>query len=229
MRKKVRRAIELIRGDIGAAFERDPAARSVAEVVLCYPGFHAVVFHRVAHFLWRKNRKLLARWISHVSRFLTGIEIHPGAQIGERFFIDHGMGVVIGETTIIGRNCTLYQGVTLGGTSLEKGKRHPTLGDNVLVGVGAKVLGPFTIGSGSKVGAGSVVISDVPPNATAVGVPAKVVAQRGPEGKPRVDLDHHLVPDPYAQAIEALHSRVRVLEEALEAERLGAERRRESP
>ncbi|RTL53070.1 MAG: serine O-acetyltransferase [Rhodocyclaceae bacterium] len=164
-----------LREDIASVFERDPAARSTWEVLTCYPGLHALMFHRVAHYLWQQRLRWLARWISHWGRWLTGIEIHPGATIGRRFFIDHGMGVVIGETALIGDDCTLYHGVTLGGTSWAKGKRHPTLEDGVVIGAGAKVLGPITVGRGGKVGSNAVVVKDVPPGATAVGIPARIV------------------------------------------------------
>src|SRR3954468_8105643 len=164
-----------IREDIQCVFERDPAARSVWEVLTCYPGFHALTLHRVAHRLWRWDLRWLARLGSHITRFLTGIEIHPGAVIGRRVFIDHGMGVVIGETAEIGDHCTIYQGVTLGGTSLERKKRHPTLESNVVVGAGAKVLGPFTVGAGARIGSNSVVLKAVPPGATAVGIPARII------------------------------------------------------
>lgn len=166
---------ERLKSDIRCVLERDPAARSGFEVFLCYPGFHAVRSHRTAHFLHTHGMKMLARCVSQLSRFFTGIEIHPGAIIGERLFIDHGMGVVIGETTEIGDHCTLYQNVTLGGTGKDHGKRHPTLGNNVLVGAGAKVLGPFKVGDNARVAAGAVVLDEVPPDATAVGVPARVV------------------------------------------------------
>src|SRR5216117_3705128 len=164
-----------IREDIQCVFERDPAARNVWEVLTCYPGFHALQLHRVSHTLWRIRLRWMARFMSHVTRFLTGIEIHPGAQIGRRVFIDHGMGVVIGETAEIGEDCTLYHGVTLGGVSWNQGKRHPTLGKGVVVGAGAKILGPFVVGDGAKVGSNSVVVKAVPPGATVVGIPARVV------------------------------------------------------
>ncbi|NBS65873.1 MAG: serine O-acetyltransferase [Betaproteobacteria bacterium] len=167
---------ERLRDDIAAVRERDPAARSTLEVCLCYPGIHALAFHRLANRLWRARWTTAARWVSHLSRFLTGIEIHPGATIGRRVFIDHGMGVVIGETADIGDDCTIYQGVTLGGTSLVRGsKRHPTLAAGVVVGAGAKVLGPFTVGEGARIGSNSVVVKEVPPGATAVGIPARVI------------------------------------------------------
>jgi serine O-acetyltransferase len=164
-----------IREEICVVFDRDPAARSAWEVITCYPGFHALLFHRLSHRLWGWGLKWLARFVSHIGRWLTGIEIHPGATIGRRFFIDHGMGVVIGETALIGDDCTLYHGVTLGGTSWNKGKRHPTLGKGVVVGAGAKILGPVTIGDGAKVGSNAVVVKDVPARATAVGIPARIL------------------------------------------------------
>ena len=161
--------------EIAVVFERDPAARNAWEVITCYPGFHALLVHRLAHSLWRARLRWLARVVSHCGRFLTGIEIHPGAQIGRRFFIDHGMGVVIGETAEIGDDCTLYHGVTLGGTSWHKGKRHPTLGNGVVLGAGAKVLGPITIGDGARIGSNAVVVKNVPPGATAIGIPARII------------------------------------------------------
>jgi len=164
-----------IREDIACVFERDPAARSTWEVITCYPGFHALLIHRLAHGLWQARMHWLGRLVSHLSRFLTGIEIHPGAKIGRRVFIDHGMGVVIGETAELGDDCTLYHGVTLGGTSWNKGKRHPTLQRGVVIGAGAKVLGPIVIGDGAKIGSNAVVVKDVPPGATALGIPARVI------------------------------------------------------
>lgn len=164
-----------LREDIAVVFERDPAARNTWEVITCYPGFHATLLHRLAHFLWGVGLKWFGRMVSHVGRWLTGIEIHPGAVVGRRFFIDHGMGVVIGETAEIGDDCTLYHGVTLGGTTWNKGKRHPTLGKNVVVGAGAKILGPIVVGDGAKVGSNAVVVKDVPPGATAIGIPARIV------------------------------------------------------
>src|ERR1019366_7080541 len=167
-----------LREDIAVVFERDPAARTTWEVLTCYPGLHALVSHRaVTHPLWTGGARWLGRWLSHWGRFLTGIEIHPGARIGRRFFIDHGMGVVIGETAEIGDDCTLYHGVTLGGTSWNKGKRHPTLGNGVVLGAGAKILGPITIGDRARVGSNAVVVKDVPPGATAIGIPARIIAE----------------------------------------------------
>src|SRR5271165_4542385 len=167
-----------LREDIAVVFDRDPAARTTWEVLTCYPGLHALTWHRwLPHPLWRSGWRWLARWLSHWSRWLTGIEIHPGATIGRRFFIDHGMGVVIGETAEIGDDCTLYHGVTLGGTSWNHGKRHPTLGRGVVIGAGAKVLGPIMVGDGAKIGSNAVVVRDVPPGATAVGIPARIIAE----------------------------------------------------
>jgi len=202
---------------------RDPAAKSALEVILCYPGFHAVVMHRVAHFFYRHGWFLTARLISQFTRFLTAIEIHPGAKVSEGLFIDHGGGVVIGETAEIGKNVTIYQGVTLGGTGKEKEKRHPTIGDNVVISTGAKVLGSFTVGENSRIGAGSVVLKSVPPNSTVVGVPGKVVARNGQKlalaDEADIDLRHDLLPDPVAEmmtnmqtSIEMLEKRVRMLE-----------------
>lgn len=196
-----------IRQDFKAVKERDPAARSTLEVLLCYPGLHALINHRVANSLYRRRLVLLPRIISHLSRFFTGIEIHPGAEIGPGFFIDHGMGVVIGETTEIGSNVTIFQGVTLGGTGKEQGKRHPTIGDNVVIGTGAKVLGPVVIGENSRVGAGSVVLSSAPPNSTVVGIPARVVYYNG-EKVPSINLNHSDMPDPVAEALRNLQEQV---------------------
>ena len=202
---------ELLKSDIRCVLERDPAARSGFEVFLCYPGFHAVRNHRTAHYLHTHGMKLLARCVSQLSRFFTGIEIHPGAVIGERLFIDHGMGVVIGETTVIGDNVTLYQGVTLGGTGKETGKRHPNIGNNVMVAAGARVLGPITVGDYAKIGAGAVVLKDVPPYATVVGVPGHVVKIKGcphtQDGTPACTpgaADCSAVPDcPTIKAVES--------------------------
>lgn len=196
-----------IREQIDTIFREDPAAKSVIEIFLCYPGFHAILAHRTAHQLYRWRVPFLPRFISQISRFLTQIEIHPGATIGRRFFIDHGSGVVIGETTIVGDDVLLYQGVTLGGTGGERGKRHPTLGNRVVVGTGAKVLGNITIGDNVKIGAGSVVVHNVPDNSTVVGVPGRVVRVR-PEGH----LEHGRLPDPEGQAIDDLARRVAELE-----------------
>ncbi len=210
---------EQIKEDIQAVFERDPAVRSKWDVVFAYPGFHAVLFHRLAHWLWSRRWMTLARVVSHLSRFLTGIEIHPGARIGRRLFIDHGMGVVIGETAEIGNDVTLYQGVSLAGTSLEKGKRHPTLEDWVLIGAGAAVLGPITIGRHSRIGAGSVVVNSVPAHSTVVGIPGKIVKGGGlhqPSGKPIIDLDHANLPDPVMRALSTLLEHVEKLEHRLE-------------
>ena len=209
---------ETIREDIRTVFERDPAARSLWEVILCYPGLHALWFHRIAHWFWKRKMVVLARFISHISRFLTGIEIHPGAKIGRRFFIDHGMGVVIGETSEIGDDVLMYQGAVLGGVSLEKKKRHPTIKDHVVIGAGAKILGNITVGEWSKIGAGSVVIRDVPPFSTVVGVPGRVIRERG---KPVIDLHHERLPDPVVEAIRNLEERVRKLEENLLVETAG--------
>lgn len=197
--------------DIQAVLDRDPAARSALEVVLCYPSFHAVRSHRFANYFYTHNMKLLARVISQNARKRTGIEIHPGAQIGEGLFIDHGMGVVIGETAQIGNNVTLYQGVTLGGTGKDKGKRHPTIGNNVMIGTGAKVLGPFTVGDNSKIGAGAVVLSEVPPNCTVVGNPGRVV-KKGDQRVEEIDLDQVNLPDPVQERMAALFNQLEEIE-----------------
>lgn len=201
--------------DLRAPLERDPAVRGWLDVVLSYPGFHAITAYRITHALHRAGIPLLPRWLAHVARFLTGIEIHPGARIGQSFFIDHGMGVVIGETVEVGNNCTIYQGVTLGGTSLSHGKRHPTLCDNVTVGVGAAVLGAITLGDNVKVGGGSVVVKDVPANATVVGIPARVVIQDGRPVQAVPDRPRVEMPDPNAQLISDLQARVGDLERLL--------------
>lgn len=203
---------QTLKRDIQAVFERDPAARSVLEVLLCYPGLHALYFHRLAHWLWRHRLYLLGRVVSHLGRFVTGIEIHPAARIGPGLFIDHGMGVVIGETAEIGENVTLYQGVTLGGTSLERKKRHPTIENNVVIGAGATLLGPFTVGEGSRIGAGSVVVKEVPPHSVVVGVPGRVTYREGQRLAPVIDLDMTDLPDPVARAIQCLVERVQELE-----------------
>jgi serine O-acetyltransferase len=191
-----------VKEDIEVVFEQDPAARSKLEVILTYSGLHAIWAHRVAHALYKRKFFFLARIVSQASRFFTGIEIHPGAKIGRRFFIDHGMGVVIGETCEIGDNVTVFQGVTLGGTGKEKGKRHPTIKDNALIATGAKVLGSITIGENSKIGAGSVVLKEVPPNSTVVGVPGRVVIQDGKRIKK--DLNHCDLPDPIADRLKEI-------------------------
>ena len=203
-----------LKEDIKTIFERDPAAKSYLEVILCYPGLHAVICHRIAHGLYRRRWYVAARLISQISRFFTGIEIHPGAAIGRRFFIDHGSGIVIGETTEIGDDVTLYQGVTLGGTGKDKGKRHPTIGNNVTIGSGAKILGPISIGHNAKIGAGAVVVRCIPPNSTAVGVPAHVVGREGID-ETYVDLNHTDIPDPLEDEIRELEKRVRELERKL--------------
>ncbi|MBY0221338.1 serine O-acetyltransferase [Mammaliicoccus sciuri] len=195
--------------DIHCIFEQDPAARSSFEVILTYSGLHAIWAHRIAHAFYKRNLRFLARVVSQVSRFFTGIEIHPGAVIGRRLFIDHGMGVVIGETCEIGDDVTLYQGVTLGGTGKEGGKRHPTLHNNVLVASGAKVLGSITIGENSKVGAGSVILKEVPPNSTVVGIPGKIVISNGVRVKDRLD---HTLPDPIADEIKRLEGKIQELQ-----------------
>ena len=203
-----------LKDDIKAVFDRDPAARSFLEVLFCYPGLHALWFHRISHWFWTHEFFFIGRFISHMGRFFTGIEIHPGASIGKGFFIDHGMGVVIGETAEIGENVTLYHGVTLGGVSWEKTKRHPTIGDNVVIGSGAKVLGPFTVGSGSKIGSNSVVVREVPANATVVGIPGRVVMATE-RTSDRMDLEHGNLPDPEAKAISCLFDQIRELERKL--------------
>ncbi len=205
--------IRTVREQIQTVFQADPAAKSVLEVLFCYPGFHAVLSHRAAHWLYRHGLYFPARFLSQISRAFTGIEIHPGAKVGRRLFIDHGMGVVIGETAEIGDDVLLYQGVTLGGTGHERGKRHPTLGDNVVVGTGAKVLGNIVIGNHVRVGAGSVVIRSVPDHSTVVGVPGRIVRSRGAETGD--SLEHGHLPDPEGQLIEDLVRRVEQLEDRL--------------
>jgi serine O-acetyltransferase len=202
-----------VREDIRAIFGRDPAARSVLEILVCYPGLHAVWGHRISQWLWRRGLKLPGRWVSHLFRALTGIEIHPGATIGPGFFIDHGMGVVIGETAEIGADVTLYHGVTLGGTSLAKGKRHPTLEDRVVVGAGAKILGAIVIGADSRIGANAVVVKSVPPNSVVVGVPGQIVKRSKPHtAQDAPDLNHAQLPDMIAGQLLALAARVEALE-----------------
>jgi serine O-acetyltransferase len=226
--------LALAREDLDCVFDRDPAARSRMEVLLTYPGLHAMLFHRLAHALWQNGWCFAARWLGYIARFLTNVDIHPGAAIGRRFFIDHGAGVVIGETAKVGDDCTLYHGVTLGGTTWNKGKRHPTLGCGVVVGAGAKILGAIRIGDGARVGANSVVIREVPAGRTAIGIPARLVGASSagvgsgatagnvanpvsnPAAKPvlnsAINLDHHLIPDPVGKAIQCLLDRIDTLE-----------------
>lgn len=208
------RCIKEVKDDVKAVKERDPAAKNTAEILLTYSGLHAVLMYRVSHKLYQKKRFTTARILSQTARFFTGIEIHPGATIGKGLFIDHGSGVVIGETAEIGDNCTLYQGVTLGGTGKDTGKRHPTLGNNVLVGSGAKVLGPFKVGDNSKIAANAVVLKEVPPNSTAVGIPAKIVKSGGTK-IPQNDLDQIHIPDPVSQELKKLTEKLEALEEQL--------------
>jgi len=203
-----------LKEDVEVVFEQDPAARSYLEVILTYSGLHAIWAHRLAHALFNRKLFFLARIISQVSRFFTGIEIHPGAKIGRKFFIDHGMGVVIGETCEIGDNVTIYQGVTLGGTGKEKGKRHPTIKDNVLIATGAKVLGSITIGENSKIGGGSVVLKEVPPNSTVVGIPGRVVIQDGK--RINKDLNHCDLPDPIADRLKEMQVELHQLKQELD-------------
>lgn len=211
---------KVLKEDVEVVFEQDPAARTYLEVILTYSGLHAIWAHRLAHALFKRKFFFLARVISQISRFFTGIEIHPGAKIGRRFFIDHGMGVVIGETCEIGDNVTVFQGVTLGGTGKEKGKRHPTIKDNALIATGAKVLGSITIGENSKIGAGSVVLKEVPPNSTVVGIPGKVVIRDGI--KINKDLNHCDLPDPTADRFKEIEDELAMLK--IELERLTLER-----
>lgn len=202
-----------VRADLAAALERDPAARSRLEIALLYPGLHAIWCHRLNHWLWQRGLKLMARWLSQLARVLTGIEIHPGATIGQRVFIDHGMGVVIGETAQVGDDVTLYHGVTLGGTALSKGKRHPTIGSRVTIGAGAKVLGNITVGDDSRIGANAVVVRSVPDNSVVVGVPGQIVRRVAPHRAP--DLNHTTLPDVHAAAIKDLLVRLEALETRL--------------
>jgi serine O-acetyltransferase len=202
-----------LREDIQTVFNKDPASRSVTEIILCYPGLHALWAHRIAHWMWRHHLKLPARLISHVSRFFTGIEIHPGARIGRRFFIDHGSGIVIGETSEIGDDVLMYQGSGLAGTSLNKGKRHPTIGNNVVIGAGAVVLGAITVSDGARIGAGSVVIHPVPPGVTVVGIPGRVVTK---QDRTIAELEHGRLPDPIAEAIRLVLKEYDGLEKRLE-------------
>jgi serine O-acetyltransferase len=206
-----------IRADIQVVRQRDPAARSAFEVLVCYPGVHALAMHRLGHRLWHAGWTTLARFVSHVSRFVTGIEIHPAAKLGPGLFIDHGMGIVIGETAEVGANVSLLQGVTLGGTSTKREKRHPTLGNNVTVGAGAKIIGGFTIGDGSRIGAGSVVVREVPPNCVVVGVPGRITFRDGQRVTDGIDMNQTDMPDPVAKAIEQLLDRIRALEDEVGA------------
>jgi serine O-acetyltransferase len=212
------------RRDVDVVLQRDPAARSFLEVVVCYPGVHALAMHRIAHRLWHVGWLVTARFVSHVARFLTGIEIHPAAKLGHGLFIDHGMGVVIGETAEVGDNVTLLQGVTLGGTSTRREKRHPTLGNNVVVGAGAKIIGAFRIGDGSRIGAGSVVVREVPPNAVVVGVPGRITYRDGQRVTEGVDLNQTDLPDPMARMLEQLVERIRTLEDEVQTLRKTVER-----
>jgi serine O-acetyltransferase len=204
---------ETIKEDVRTVFKKDPAARGVMEVLMCYPGLHAIWMHRIAHYLWQRKWWFSARLLSHISRFLTGIEIHPGAKIGRRFFIDHGSGVVVGETTEIGNDVHLYQGVVLGGVTLQKKKRHPTVGNNVMIGSGTIVLGPVVIGDGARIGAASLVIHDVPPNAVAVGVPARLGL--GFSGKEIQEMADNKLPDPIAEAFQFLGRQIETLEKRM--------------
>ncbi len=207
--------------DLKSIKERDPAARNCLEIFLLYSGFHAILYYRVAHFFYKHKMKFIARWVSQTGRFFTGVEIHPGATIGRGLLIDHGSGVVIGETAVVGDNCTIYQGVTLGGTGKDIGKRHPTVGDNVMIGSGAKVLGPFTVGNGAKIAAGAVVLNAVPEGATAVGVPAKIIFPgKKQEDKCKNDLDQIHIPDPVStelckmrHQLELMEAKIKELEE----------------
>ncbi|ACL73141.1 Serine O-acetyltransferase [Thioalkalivibrio sulfidiphilus HL-EbGr7] len=217
---------ERLKEDIRCVFDRDPAARNTFEVLTTYPGIHALWMHRLSHVLWQRRLLWLARWISYLGRWLTGIEIHPGARIGRRFFIDHGMGVVIGETAEIGEDCTVYHGVTLGGTSWEKGKRHPTLGDRVVVGAGAKILGPITIGADARVGSNAVVLKDVPKGATVVGIPGRVISKRDEEERRREVMAERMgfdayglskeMPDPIANAINRILDHLHTLDQRVD-------------
>jgi serine O-acetyltransferase len=218
--------LDALRRNIRAVRERDPAARSAIEVLLCYPGVHALVFHRLAHWLWNHGWLTTARLISHYARFATGIEIHPAAKIAPGLFIDHGMGVVIGETAEVGENVTIYQGVSLAGTSLRREKRHPTLGNNVVVGAGAKIIGAIRVGDGSRIGAGSVVVREVPPNSVVVGVPGRVTYRDGQRVAGEIDLNQTDLPDPVSKAIEQLVERIRGLEAELETVRKRMEEER---
>lgn len=209
-----------LKDDLRAVFHRDPAARTTLEVLLCYPGIHALQGYRVSHWLWNHNFCLLARFFSQIARFFTGIEIHPAAKIGEGFFIDHGMGVVIGETAEIGNNVTIYHGVTLGGTSWNQGKRHPTLGDNVIVGAGAKLLGPITVGANARIGSNAVVVRDVPPDSTVIGVPGRIIVSH--DAPPTHPLPFSFygqtgeMPDPVARAVSCLLDQARQMDQRIQ-------------
>lgn len=216
---------EGIKEDIDTVFSNDPAAKSIIEVILCYPGLHAIWLHKIAHWFWKRNHLLIGRYISHINRFLTGIEIHPGATIGRRFFIDHGMGVVIGETTIVGDDVLLYKGVVLGGTSLESKKRHPTIGNNVVVGTNAIVLGDIEIGENCKIGAGSVVTKPAPPNSTIVGIPGRTLKSIKEQSKNTHDLEHGKIPDPITDILNTIIRRQEELEEIVYHENRSAEDR----
>ena len=215
--------LERMRQDVRTVLERDPAARSALEVILCSPGVHAIWIHRVAHGFWRGGWPLTARWVSHAGRFLTGVEIHPAAVLGPGLFIDHGMGIVIGETAEVGRNVSILQGVTLGGTSLKREKRHPTIGDNVMIGAGAKVIGGFTIGAGSRIGAGSVVVREVPENCVVVGVPGRITFRNGERVVGAIDLNQTDLPDPLARTLEQMADRIHALEAEIERLRKAAD------
>jgi len=210
-----------IKEDVDTVFAKDPAARNIVEVLFCYPGLHALWLHRIAHYCWEHRLRFVGRLISHVSRWLTGIEIHPGTKIGRRFFIDHGMGVVIGETSEIGDDVLIYQGVVLGGTSQEKAKRHPTIGDNVVIGAGAIVLGPITIGESARIGAGSVVVQQVPPRMTVVGVPARIAEPQRSRAEP-ADLEHGRLPDPMLRVLAEVLDKQSLLEERVKELEQGA-------
>jgi len=210
-----------LKRDIQAVIDRDPAARHALEVLVCYPGLHILYLHRLAHWFWNRNLKTLGRAISHIGRFLTGIEIHPGARLGQGLFIDHGTGVVIGETTEIGEDVTIYQGVTLGGTSLEKKKRHPTIGNGVVIGAGATILGPIRVGDNSRIGSGSVVVKEVPPNSLVVGVPGQVIYRDGKRVSPSIDLEMTDLPNPAEKAIRCVLERLQELEKEVETLKKG--------
>ncbi|WP_337287206.1 serine O-acetyltransferase [Candidatus Methylomirabilis sp.] len=218
---RVPRVFTILKRDIRAALERDPAARSALEVLVCYPGLHALYIHRVAHWFWNGNLKTFGRFISHIGRFLTGVEIHPGASLGPGLFIDHGLGVVIGETCEIGEDVTIYQGVTLGGTSLEKKKRHPTIGNGVVIGAGATILGAIKVGDNSRIGSGSVVVKEVPPNSLVVGVPGQVIYRDGKRVPRTIDLEMTDMPDPAEKAIRCVLERLQELEKEVETLKKG--------